>query len=310
MGDDPINLTDPSGGSILYCPGTSAVAIFFDKAFQALIKAGPITAKISIGLTVLKTAAFITNMAETAAMINGQNATMQAGGGTHGPNATKFGPGDPKPVKVGSFFYYELRAMDFQRRFPNGKVPTYYLSYGNIYIKKFKTITQRTLSPSGREWLAKTLVNLQQAIEDKLMSDDPADKYIENNDEEFTDFAFDSHVEAYEKAGVLGLSVMDKVKIMLTPDAKDLFSDRGLQQASKIADDQFFYYLLHPIFFLKQIKETVQNVEEIKEMVHDYYERNKKFFDSFKRGPFPVYNHPEHTIMQLLNSFLPTKIII
>jgi RHS repeat-associated protein len=79
VGNDPINFTDPSGGSILYCPGTSALAIFFDKAFQALIKAGPITAKISIGLTIGKTAAFITKMAERASMINGQLATMMAG---------------------------------------------------------------------------------------------------------------------------------------------------------------------------------------------------------------------------------------
>ena len=79
MGDDPVNLTDPSGGSILYCPGTSAVAIFFDKAFQALTKASPILSKIDIGVNVLKSTAFITNMAETASMINGQLATRMAG---------------------------------------------------------------------------------------------------------------------------------------------------------------------------------------------------------------------------------------
>jgi len=79
MGNDPVNLVDPSGGSILFCPGTSALAIFLDKAFTALIKASPIFGKISIGLNILKVAALITNMSETAAMINGQMVAKQVG---------------------------------------------------------------------------------------------------------------------------------------------------------------------------------------------------------------------------------------
>ena len=109
MGGDPVNTIDPSGGSILYCPGTSALTIFFDKAFQALIKASPILGKISIGLTIGKTAAFITNMAETAAMINGQLKTMMAGDIHFTPGGQKMYFPDDNPelfkgesVKVGN----------------------------------------------------------------------------------------------------------------------------------------------------------------------------------------------------------------
>lgn len=47
-------------------------------------------------------------------------------------------------------------------------------------------------------------------------------------------FAFQSHVPAYEKAGVLQLSILDKVRIVLTPDASDLLSTEGLEQAKRV----------------------------------------------------------------------------
>jgi RHS repeat-associated protein len=82
IGNDPINFTDPSGGFIggLPCPGTSALAIFFDNLSYALTKAAPALSKISIALSITKTAFIVNNTVRTANMINGQLATMQAGG--------------------------------------------------------------------------------------------------------------------------------------------------------------------------------------------------------------------------------------
>jgi RHS repeat-associated protein len=83
IGDDPINNIDPSGG-ITYCPGTSALAIFLDKAIYALSKTSPALFKLSIAISITKTAFFIENTIRTSNMINGQLATMQAGGGDGG----------------------------------------------------------------------------------------------------------------------------------------------------------------------------------------------------------------------------------
>jgi RHS repeat-associated protein len=80
IGGDPVNNTDPTGGFIL-CPGASALAVFLDKTLNALIKAGPITTKIGIALSITKTGSIIEKAVWTSAKINGQIRTMQAGGG-------------------------------------------------------------------------------------------------------------------------------------------------------------------------------------------------------------------------------------
>jgi hypothetical protein len=205
----------------------------------------------------------------------------------------------PAPVKVGSIDYYVQRAQDFMKRNPGKPVPTYYLGYGNVYINKFEKETKPQLSPQGQQWLENALINLQQAIEDKLASKSPNDKNVELNNQKFTDFAFDTHVGAYEKAGVLALPVMDKVNILLTPKAGDLLSDRGLKQAAQIGQDQGIYYLTHPVFALQQAAEVLSNRDEILTMVHGYYLENKKFFDeASKSSPQPWGSDPEHFIIK------------
>jgi hypothetical protein len=79
MGNDPINNIDPSGG-ITYCPGTSALAIFLDKAIYAIVKVGPLTSKIGLALSIAKTGSIIEKAVWTSAKINGQIRTMQVGG--------------------------------------------------------------------------------------------------------------------------------------------------------------------------------------------------------------------------------------
>lgn len=208
------------------------------------------------------------------------------------------GPG-PTPIKTGTSTFYIQRAWDFVKRNPKGKIPSYYMGYGDKYMNKFKNITKKTLSPQGQKWLDKTLVNLQEAIENKLTKTKEG-ATIENDDEKFTDFAFDTHVDAYEKAGVLLLPVMDKVKIGLTPDAKDLFSDRGLKQAGQIAVDQASLYIALPAFAIMQAKEAYDHAGEIKTMVHDYYIANKPFFDEMAKANPQGWKDPEHVIIRTI----------
>lgn len=208
----------------------------------------------------------------------------------------------PARVQVGTMDYYVKRAEDFVRRNPGKPAPTYYLSYGNVYINKFKKETKIKLSRLGQQWLEKALVNLQLAIERKVQSD----RNIENDDRTFTDFAFETHVKAYEDAGVgvLALPVMDKVNILLTPSAEDLFSDRGLKQAAKIAEDQFVYFFMHPLFAADQVVEAFTNMREIKDMVHNYYIQNKKYFDEAVKTNPQGWAKPEQKIMGIVRDIL------
>ena len=204
----------------------------------------------------------------------------------------------PGHVQTGTSSYYINRARDFVKRNPGKDPPSYYLEYGNKYLNKFKWVTKGTLSKQGQEWLDKTLVRLQEAIENKLQSPLAKDKGIENDDKAFTDFAFDTHVEAYEKAGILTLPIMDKVKIGLTPDANDLFSDRGLKQAGQIGVDQLAYYITHPVFAQIQAVEVAIHAKEITTMVHSYYIANKLFFDEMSKANPQGWSDPEHQIIK------------
>jgi RHS repeat-associated protein len=96
IGDDPINNIDPSGG-ITYCPGTSALAIFLDKAIYALSQTSPALFKLSVAISITNTALFIGKMAQTSNMINGQIRTMQAGGDYITPGGKQMSIEDDSP---------------------------------------------------------------------------------------------------------------------------------------------------------------------------------------------------------------------
>lgn len=173
---------------------------------------------------------------------------------------------------IGKDEYYIARKVDFELRNPGKEAPSYYKEYGHKYLHEFKYETKENLTPEGKIWLDKALVNLQKAIETKLSSErnGTSKERIELNSEAFTNFAFDSHVKAYEDAGILTLSVMDKVKISLTVEPKDLFSSRGIKQALIVAADQLNTYMNDPLFGLSQAAEAVIKQNEIENEVTKY----------------------------------------
>ena len=231
---------------------------------------------------------------------------------TNGGNTPQIGSGPgPTPMKVGTESYYRDRAADYTRR-TGRKPPTYYLNYGNKYLNRFKHETYFTLSGDGQKWLEKTLFNLQQAIEDRLLlTADGAT--IEGNDDKFTTFAFSSHVPAYEDnngTGVLTLSVMDKVRIGLTPDAADLFSDLGLKQVSQIASDQVNYYEHHWLFFISQGIEAFTHKGEINKLIDDYLLENQGFFNKMMKQNPQEWSNPKYKVMGIVRDILnPTFIL-
>ncbi|MCC6290052.1 MAG: hypothetical protein IT249_19400 [Chitinophagaceae bacterium] len=146
---------------------------------------------------------------------------------------------------------------------------------------------------------------MQQAIEDKLVnSPNLEDRMLESDNKKFTDFAFDSHVKAYEDAGVLGLSVMDKVQVLLTPKPEDLFSDRGLAQAAAIAKDQAWYYLKNPLFAGSQLSELDNKWGEIQGLVRKYIRENQKFFNEVRKQNPQHWSNPEAKIMGLIRDMI------
>jgi RHS repeat-associated protein len=78
IGGDPVNNTDPTGG-ITYCPGTSWLAIFLDKAIYTLSKTSPALFKLSIAISITKTALIVNNTIRVSGIINRQLSTTGVG---------------------------------------------------------------------------------------------------------------------------------------------------------------------------------------------------------------------------------------
>lgn len=211
-----------------------------------------------------------------------------------------------KPNKVNfGMDYYKNRADDFKSR-TNLTPPKYYLGYGDKYINRFKNNTRSKLSEQGQAWLDEALINLQKAIESKLVDGKyMAEIHMELNETKFMDYVFDSHVGAYVDAGLLELSIMDKLEILLTPDAKDLFSDRGLKQASEIAKLQIEYYMKNPNIANQHINEIKSNASKINAKIEGYYLKNKSFFNDYLgANPQQITPGDEHKVIETLKLFL------
>jgi RHS repeat-associated protein len=158
----------------------------------------------------------------------------------------------PAPSSVlGTTDYYRFRDNDFNIRQTlmdtwytwQPSSPDYYLDYGDKYVHIFSDELYPKLSPEGQIWLEDALENLQNAIEAKLKTN-PS---IELNNSAFTKFAFDSHVAAYENAGLFDLPIKDLTLIATTPDAMDLFTYKSVKQISKIMQDYFQHAQENPV---------------------------------------------------------------
>ncbi len=137
------------------------------------------------------------------------------------------------PVATGDCEYYQRRHDNFLGRHQScvHHPPDYYLSYGKKYCVRFSTELYPKLTPKGQAWLAKARLNLQVAIEAGL-SKQPL---LELENEAFRRVAFKTHPDAYWKAGLHDLPLGDKVKIALTPDAKEWLSGDTWNQAVDVA---------------------------------------------------------------------------
>jgi hypothetical protein len=130
----------------------------------------------------------------------------------------------------GNLDYYRCRHDDFVRRAPEVEAPDYYLSYGDRYVRRFSKETRPLLSPAGKAWLDRVRVGLQRAIEEKRRADPLEFVWLEREGPRFLDFAYETHPSAYLESGLAELPLRDLLIIGSTPDARDLFSERGRAQ--------------------------------------------------------------------------------
>ncbi|MGN6600926.1 MAG: DUF6443 domain-containing protein [Ginsengibacter sp.] len=95
MGDDPVNLIDPSGGSFIPCPTLGGVNSFFSIVGQTLSKVGSavngVNRLFSIGISLAKIGTDFDNKSEQFKIINNElvvNLTMQVGALHDGQNSS------------------------------------------------------------------------------------------------------------------------------------------------------------------------------------------------------------------------------
>ena len=136
-------------------------------------------------------------------------------------------------VAIGDCEYYQRRHDNFlgrHRGCPHHP-PQYYLGYGKKYCVRFSTELYPKLSENGKAWLGRARVKLQREME-RGLHDTPT---IELDDQGFMQFAFSTHAKAYWEAGLHDVPFTDKVKVALTPDAKEWLQGETWKQAADVA---------------------------------------------------------------------------
>jgi hypothetical protein len=140
----------------------------------------------------------------------------------------------PNPIPPdGNLDYYQKRHLDFQARHPDRSPPTYYLGYGDVYVRRFTEVLSPELSKEGQEWLMRARQNLQSAIEDELLRHPD----IELDDEAFTAFAYDTHSRAYLDAGLTDLPIDDLIRVAVTPNLSDTLNAKGIKVIAATAEE-------------------------------------------------------------------------
>lgn len=133
-------------------------------------------------------------------------------------------------------------------------------SYGYKYCVRFTNVLMPTLSDDGKRWLTLAKQLLQEYMEAgvadmnfvsvrnkdynsryNLNSEKGLEKFytkVENRNDEFRDFAFATHPDAYLDAGMTGIPISDKIKVSMTPDFKEWGSGKTWEQAMIVMEEQ------------------------------------------------------------------------
>lgn len=126
-------------------------------------------------------------------------------------------------------------------------------SYGYKYCVAFSNDLMPRLSKNGQEWLKQARKYLQEYMDKGLTTGTYKSKYnesfnkkvqvktlkdVELDENWFQEFAFATHPDAYLDAGLLKISMMDKMEVTRTPDFKEWASIATWEQAMYVAKEQ------------------------------------------------------------------------
>ncbi len=139
----------------------------------------------------------------------------------------------PMPVQTGTDHYYQDRLADFERRNPEADPPSYYADYGDRCLHQFRR-AEPSLTEQGQEWLQRTLVDLQERLEQRCIGDPAGFGRLEQDSDAFEKMAFNMHSDAYLSSGIADLPVSDLLKIVNTPDVADLITAQGLKEIFEV----------------------------------------------------------------------------
>lgn len=103
------------------------------------------------------------------------------------------------------------------------------MDYGNYYCNRFFEIGYKNMSPTGRDWMLKTLSCLQESLEKNATLNSSKDCT------ELKDSAMKEHVQCYLSSGFCHLEARDFIAIKMVVKSKDLF----LNQNMKIINEVF-----------------------------------------------------------------------
>ena len=163
----------------------------------------------------------------------------------------------PPSMATGACSYYKNRHENYIQRHQHDSKsggdnpPSYYLDYGFKYCTAFKEETYEELSGKGKVWLNRTLKLLQEYMElgvvDKTYLATVNKAYnkrhdlpknitkfytgIECRNDDFRDFAFATHPDAYNPKVMQTLPCSDLILIANTPAYKEWLSGATWEQA-------------------------------------------------------------------------------
>lgn len=191
----------------------------------------------------------------------------------------------PVPTEfLGTTGYYRWRHGDFMRRHPDlrepdpGHIPDYYLAYGEKYVLRFSQELFPRLSDKGKEWLVKTRLNLQVAIENRRKAGDREFTQLEEDPPSFRKFAFNTHVPAYMDAGLADLPLSDLLKIVATPEMKDILRKDGRTQIFTITRRLGVAYWKRLLSLTRSVQAQLSSV--IREGNHEPVEQVLEFVET------------------------------
>ncbi|KAA1242406.1 DUF4280 domain-containing protein [Aquimarina sp. RZ0] len=167
-------------------------------------------------------------------------------------------------------------------------------SYGYKYCVRFTNVLMPTLSEEGKQWLKLAKILLQEYMEEgvinksfssvknesfneryRLNSEENLENFyteIENRNDEFRDFAFATHPDAYLDAGLTGIPISDKIKVSMTPDFKEWGSGKTWEQAMIVFEEQIDDWY----------SQAKAGVEEAQRVIEDAIEDAERYLELYK----------------------------